>query len=129
MKSNVRKKFTVEYIVRSSPAILFGFVTNPSNLAQWFSDYCDANDNYIVFGWGGSREQAQIVEFIEDEFVKYHWMDGKAGEYFSFRIYKSDIANDTILEITDFADEKEVKDQIMLWDSQIEELKHQLGAG
>jgi two-component SAPR family response regulator len=61
--------------------------------------------------------------------VKYHWLDGKAGEFFSFRIYKSDIANDTILEITDFAEEKEVKDQSMLWDSQVEELKHQLGAG
>ena len=84
-----RKKFSTEYIIRSSPAILFGFVTNPSNLAQWFADFCDANDNFIVFGWGGSREQAQIVEFIEDEFVKYHWLDGKAGEFFSFRIFKS----------------------------------------
>ena len=123
------KKYTLEYIVRSSPAILFDFVTNPSNLAQWFSDFCDANDNYIVFGWSGSREQAQIVEYIEDEYVKYHWMHKPAGEFFSFRIYKSDIANDTILEIIDFAEDKEIKDQTMLWDSQIEELKHQLGAG
>ena len=124
-----RKKFSTEYIIRSSPTILFGFVTNPSNLAQWFADFCDANDNYIVFGWSGSREQAQILEFIEDEYVKYHWIDGKKDEFFSFRIFKSDISNDTVLEVTDFADDKEVKDQIMLWDSQIEELKHQLGAG
>ena len=40
-----------------------------------------------------------------------------------------DISNDTVLEVTDFAEEKEIKDQIMLWDSQIDELKHQLGAG
>jgi uncharacterized protein YndB with AHSA1/START domain len=124
-----RKKFTLEYIVRSSPAILFSFVTNPSNLAQWFSDYCDANDNFIEFGWSGSKEKAQIMEYIEDEYVKYHWLDGQPDEFFSFKIYKSDIANDTIMEITDFADEKEVKDQSQLWDSQIDELKHHLGAG
>ncbi|MFN8309041.1 MAG: START-like domain-containing protein [Chitinophagales bacterium] len=123
-----RKKYSLEYIIRSSPAILFEFVTNPSNLAQWFSDTCDANDNFIAFGWGGSNEQAEILEYIQEEFVKYRWIDGKKDEFFSFRIYKSEIANDTILEITDFAEEKEIKDQMRLWDSQIEELKHQLGA-
>jgi uncharacterized protein YndB with AHSA1/START domain len=124
-----RKKFTIEYIVRSSPSILFEFVTEPSKLAQWFSDTCDGNDTSIVFGWSGSRELADIVEFIEDEFVKYHWKDNKKDEFFSFRIYKSEISFETVLEVTDFAEEKEIKDQIRLWDSQIEELKHHIGAG
>jgi uncharacterized protein YndB with AHSA1/START domain len=124
-----RKKFTIEYIVRSSPSILFEFVTEPSKLAQWFSDTCDGNDTTIVFGWSGSRELADIVEFIEDEFVKYHWKDNKKDEFFSFRIYKSEISFETVLEVTDFAEEKEIKDQIRLWDSQIEELKHHIGAG
>ncbi|MFN8277730.1 MAG: START-like domain-containing protein [Chitinophagales bacterium] len=123
-----RKKYNLEYIIRSSPAILFEFVTNPSNLAQWFSDTCDANDNFIAFGWGGAKEQAEILEYIQEEFVKYRWIDGKKDEFFSFRIYKSEIANDTILEITDFAEDREIKDQMRLWDSQIDELKHQLGA-
>jgi uncharacterized protein YndB with AHSA1/START domain len=124
-----RKKFTIEYIVRSSPSILFEFVTEPSKLAQWFSDTCDGNDTSIVFGWSGSRELADIVEFIEDDFVKYHWKDNKKNEFFSFRIYKSEISFETVLEVTDFAEEKEIKDQIRLWDSQIEELKHHIGAG
>jgi uncharacterized protein YndB with AHSA1/START domain len=124
-----RKKFTIEYIVRSSPSILFEFVTEPSKLAQWFSDTCDGNDTTIVFGWSGSRELADIVEFIEDESVKYHWKDNKKDEFFSFRIYKSEISFETVLEVTDFAEEKEIKDQIRLWDSQIDELKHHIGAG
>ena len=124
-----RKQFTLEYIIRSSQAILFDFVSNPTNLAQWFSDTCDANENFIAFGWGGSIEKAEIVEYIQEDFVKYRWLDSKfKDEFFSFRIYKSEIANDTIFEITDFADAKEVKDQTMLWDSQVDELKHQLGA-
>lgn len=124
-----RKKFTIEYIVRSSPSILFEFVTEPSKLAQWFSDTCDGNDTTIVFGWSGSRELADIVDFIEDEYVKYHWKDNKKDEFFSFRIYKSEISFETVLEVTDFAEEKEIKDQTRLWDSQIDELKHHIGAG
>jgi two-component SAPR family response regulator len=61
--------------------------------------------------------------------VKYKWIDGRPEEFFSFRIYKSEIANDTIMEIVDFAEERDIKDQSNLWDTQIEELKHQLGAG
>jgi hypothetical protein len=33
------------------------------------------------------------------------------------------------MEIVDFAEERDIKDQSNLWDTQIEELKHQLGAG
>lgn len=123
-----RKKFTVEYIIRSSPAILFEFVTNPSLLAQWFADGCDQNGDLYTFSWSGSKENAELVEWIEEEKASYHWQGARKNEFFSFKIYKSEISNDTILEVTDFAEDKEIKDQIRLWDSQIEDLKYHLGA-
>ena len=123
-----RKKFTLEYIIRSSPSILFEFVSQPDSLAQWFSDFCDAQDDIFIFGWNGSFQRARQVDLIEEESVKYHWEHGNKEEYFSFRVYKSEIANDTILEISDFADAKEVKEQSFLWDKQIEDLKHAIGA-
>ena len=123
-----RKKFTLEYIIRSSPAILFEFVDQPSNLAQWFSDYCDSQADIFIFGWNGSYQRAKQLESIEDEFVKYHWEDSPKDEFFSFRIYKSEISNETILEVTDFAEQKEIKEQTFLWDKQVEDLKHAIGA-
>lgn len=124
-----RKKFTLEYIIRSSPAILFEFLTQPTNLSQWFSEFCDSQEDIFIFGWGGSDfQRARQVEMIEEEYVKYHWEHGNKDEYFAFRVYKSEIANDTILEITDFADSKEIKEQTFLWDKQVEDLKHALGA-
>lgn len=123
-----RKQFTLEYIIRSSPSILYEFVAQPSNLAQWFSDYCDSQGDIFIFGWGGSFQRARQVEIEEDEYAKYHWEDSKKDEYFAFRIYKSEISNDTILEITDFAEAKEIKEQSDLWDKQIEDLKHAIGA-
>jgi uncharacterized protein YndB with AHSA1/START domain len=123
-----RKKFTLEYIIRSSPSILFEFVDQPSNMAQWFSDYCDSQGDIFIFGWNGSYQRAKQLESIEDEFVKYHWEDSPKDEFFSFRIYKSEISNETILEVTDFAEQKEVKEQTFLWDKQVEDLKHAIGA-
>lgn len=123
-----RKKFTLEYIIRSSPAILFEFLDQPSNLAQWFSDYCDSQGDIFIFGWNGAYQRARQLESIEEEFVKYHWEDSPKDEFFSFRVYKSEISNETILEVTDFAEQKEIKEQSFLWDKQIEDLKHAIGA-
>ncbi|MBL0309374.1 MAG: ATPase [Bacteroidetes bacterium] len=124
-----KKKFTLEYIIRSSPSILFEFLTQPTNLSQWFSDYCDSQEDIFIFGWGGSDfQRARQVDVMDEESVRYHWEHGNKDEYFAFKVYKSEIANDTILEITDFADAKEVKEQPFLWDKQVEDLKHALGA-
>jgi uncharacterized protein YndB with AHSA1/START domain len=123
-----RKKFTLEYIIRSSPAILFEFLDQPTNLAQWFSDYCDSQGDIYIFGWNGSYQRAKQIEYIEDEWVKYHWEDSPKDEFFSFKVYKSEISNETVLEITDFADQKDIKEQTFLWDKQVEDLKHAIGA-
>ena len=71
---------------------------------------------------------SDVKDLKDEDFVKYHWEDSPKTEYFMFRIYKSEISNDTILEITDFAEAKEVKEQSFLWDKQIEDLKHAIGA-
>lgn len=124
-----RKKIVLEYIVHSSPAILFEFCTNPSSLAQWFSDYADSSGDMYTFGWsGGSYEKAVMKEWVEEESVKFHWVAAAKDEFFQFRIYKSEISYETVLEVTDFCDDKEVKDQTFLWDNQIEALKHAIGA-
>ncbi|MFN8299576.1 MAG: START-like domain-containing protein [Chitinophagales bacterium] len=123
-----RKQYTLEYIIHSSPAILFEFLTQPSNLAQWFADYCDSQGEIYIFGWGGSYQRAKQLEMVEDDNVKYKWEDSPKNEFFGFRVYKSEISNETILEVTDFAEAKEIKEQSFLWDKQIEDLKHAIGA-
>ena len=123
-----RKLYTLEYIVRSSPAILWEFVTDPSSLAQWFADYCDAQEEQYVFGWNGTYEKAEVLELEDEEFVKYRWLKSTGDEFFSFKVYKSEISNETVLEIQDFAEQKEIKDNTFLWDNQIEDLKHAIGA-
>ncbi|GIV32994.1 MAG: hypothetical protein KatS3mg031_0529 [Chitinophagales bacterium] len=119
--------FQLEYTIRSSPSILYDFLTTPSGLAQWFADKVDFNEPHCTFEWDGSVEHATIIDSIEDEYVRYRWDYSDEDEYFEFRITRNEITGDTVLTITDFAPESEIESQKLLWDSQIKTLIHQIG--
>jgi len=45
-----KQAFTIERTFRSSPTILYDFLTTPSGLIQWFSDSADLNGDIYTFG-------------------------------------------------------------------------------
>ena len=122
-----KKMFTLEYIIKSSPGILFDFISTPAGLAQWFADKVDSTQKHWVFAWDGSEEEAELVEKHEPVFVKFRWTYQSKDEYFEMRIKTSDISRDTILTITDFAEPKDMNDQTLLWESTIQNLKQHIG--
>ncbi len=123
-----RKKFQLDYTIKSSPAILFDFVSTPSGLAQWFADRVDQIGSEFIFDWDGNETRAILVDGIEEEFARFQWKGGNKDEFFEFQISKTEISNDTVLSVIDFCDEKEVKDQQRLWDSQIKTLMQRIGS-
>jgi hypothetical protein len=122
-----KQLYTLEYPVRCSPTILFEFLSTPAGLGEWFAEQVEERDNVYFFGWNGVFEKADLVEKEQDKSIRYHWQTSLAGEFFEFRIDKSEITNQTILIIKDFAEKKEIKDQTSLWDHQVKELFHRLG--
>jgi uncharacterized protein YndB with AHSA1/START domain len=123
-----KQLYTLEYPVRSSPNILFEFLSTSSGLQEWFADKVDDQDGIFSFSWNGSEETAEVLDSEEDKFIRFHWSHAPKGEYFEFRIVKSEITNQTILIINDFAEKKEIKDQTRLWDHQLKDLFHRIGA-
>lgn len=123
-----KQLYTLEYPVRCSPTILYDFLSTPAGLGEWFADNVDEKENIFYFGWNGSYEEADVIEKEHDKFIRFHWVTAPKEEYFEFRIDKSEITNHTILIISDFAEKKEIKDQSNLWDFQVKELIHRLGA-
>ena len=98
-----RVKFTVEFMFRSSPAILYQFLTT---------------------------QEAALIEDMEEELIRFRWLDAEDGkEFLEFKISTSPITDDTIMEITDFSDEDELEDQKRLWKAQMERLRNEMGAG
>jgi uncharacterized protein YndB with AHSA1/START domain len=120
--------YTLEYPVRSSPTILYDFLVSASALQEWFADKVDDRDGIYTFGWNGTEEKAEVLDKEENKFIRFRWLHAPKDEYFEFKIDKSEITNQTILIISDFADKKDIKDQSQLWEYQIKELFHRIGS-
>jgi uncharacterized protein YndB with AHSA1/START domain len=126
-----RVKIEVEYLLRTSPALLYQFFTTPSALVRWFCDGVDiSGEGIYTFEWSGYEEVAQLVEDIEEELVRFNWLDdGREDEYLEFKISISPVTGETILTISDFCDDDEVAQQKELWETQIKSLKKETGSG
>jgi len=122
-----KQLYTLEFPVRCSPVILYEFLSTPAGLQEWFADKVDDRDNIFSFTWNGSTDKAEVLEREQDKLIRFHWLHMPKEEYFEFKIEKSEVTNQTILVIRDFAEKKEIKDQSMLWDYQVKELFHRLG--
>ena len=122
-----RVSFEMEFIFRASPAILYTFLTTPACLVRWFCDGVDINSDVYTFNWDGAEEDAEMIDDIQEERVRFRWEDADEGEYLEFRMYKSGVTNETVLEITDFCDDDEVDSEKDLWNTQLTKLKTECG--
>ncbi len=120
-------QYTLEYPVRCSPAILYEFLRSPSGLQEWFADEVNERDGVFTFNWNGTEDKAKLLDQEQDKFVRFQWDHMAKDEFFELSINKSEVTNQTILVIKDFADKKDVKDQSQLWEYQVKDLFHRIG--
>jgi hypothetical protein len=128
---SVKKKkiiYTLEYPIRSSPTILYEFLASAVGLQEWFADKVDQRDKQFYFTWNGATDEAEQIEAFENNYVRYRWDYYDDEEFFEFRIEQSPITNETILRITDFADKVDLDSAQQLWNQQVNNLKHRIGA-
>ena len=123
-------KYQLEYPIHSSINILYKRLSTPSGLSEWFADDVHIRHDEYTFFWDGSKQTAKLLKKKENQFVRFHWLDNEEDEsYFEFTIQVDDLTNDVSLIVTDFAeDEKEQEENTLLWDTQVESLKHALGS-
>ena len=126
-----KEKYELEFIVNASPKIIYNCLSTPSGLSEWFADDVNIKADVFTFIWEGSEEQAKLLTKKRDEFVKFQWMDQvEEGlkTYFELRIKIDAMTNERAIIVTDFAEPDEMEEAKALWGSQINELKHVLGA-
>ncbi len=121
-------KYEIEFVIQSSPQMLFQYIATPSGLSEWFADNVNSRGEMFTFIWDASEEQAKLVKRKSDEFVKFVWLESEDESFFEMRIIVDEITSDVSLFITDFAEEDEVEESKMLWENQISSLKQVLGS-
>lgn len=122
-------KFEIEIVIRASSAILYEFLVTPSGLSEWFCDDVNIRNGIYTFIWDGQLQQARLLKTVEEQLVRFQWVDKTDGSYFEFKIQRDDLTNDISLIITDFAtDKSEQESSKLLWQSQIDKLLHVMGS-
>ncbi|SHJ70956.1 START-like domain-containing protein [Pseudozobellia thermophila] len=121
-------KFELEFVIQSSPQLLYQYISTPSGLSEWFADNVNSRGEMFNFIWDGAEEEAKLLKRKSDEFVKFAWVDNDDDSYFEMKIIVDEITKDLSLFITDFAEEDEVEEAKMLWRNQVSDLKQVLGS-
>lgn len=122
-------EYTMEFVVKASPKMLYKFLSTPSGLAEWFADNVNSRGKIYSFFWDGSEEIAELLSKKADKFIRFKWQeDEDKDSYFEFRLQIDDLTNDLSLIITDFAEEDEIEEAKMLWESQVNSLLHAIGS-
>jgi uncharacterized protein YndB with AHSA1/START domain len=121
-------KFEIEFVIQSSPQLLYNYLSTPSGLSEWFADNVNSRGEMFYFIWDGSEEEAKLLKRKSEEFVKFRWIEQEADSFFEMRIIVDEITSDVSLFIIDFAEEDEVEESKMLWANQVSTLKQVLGS-
>ena len=124
-------QFEIEFVIQASPQLLYQYMHTPSGLSEWFADNVNARTEKYSFFWDDSEEDALLLGKKANEFVRFRWLNGDDDQddcFFEMRIVVDEITKDVSIVVTDFAEEDEVDETKMLWESQIGDLKQVLGS-
>ena len=121
-------RIDLEYIIKTSPTILFNCLSTPSGLSEWFADDVNIKNDRYTFFWDGSEETAILKNVRKSESVKFHWEDDEDEDYFfEMTIRIDDLTKDVALLVTDFAEEGEEDEIQLMWDNNVDNLKKAIG--
>ena len=123
-----KKQYSLEYPFKSSPKILYNCISTPSGLAEWFADDVNIRDNVYTFIWEGAEQEAEMVTSKPNELVRFRWVDEPDDTFFEFRIQQDELTSEIALIITDFAEDGEKEEAVLLWDTQVNDLHHVIGS-
>tara|TARA_B100000767_G_C19316174_1_gene349627 strand:- start:5 stop:388 length:384 start_codon:yes stop_codon:yes gene_type:complete len=123
-------KFELEIPVHASPQMLYQYISSPSNLQEWFADKVNSRGKLYSFIWDGEEEKAELITKKSDDRIRFKWVESEGDDsFFEIKIEVDALTKDVSLIITDFADdEEEVEASKQLWENQIDELRHTIGA-
>lgn len=131
MSTMGREKIHLEYPLNAtSKGILWNAISSPSGLEGWFADRVEnLEEKLLRFYWGKIENRtAEMIGQRMFSYTRFRWLDDEnESEYFELRMSHTELTDDYVLEITDFAEDSEVDDLCELWDSQVDTLRRTCG--
>ncbi len=108
--------------------MLYGMLTTPSGLSEWFADDVNVKDDLFTFMWDGGDESAILLNKHKDQSVRFQWEDDEGEDYyFEFLLKLDPLTQELALIITDFAEKGEEASTKNLWETQVDKLRRVIG--
>ncbi|MFB6257331.1 MAG: START-like domain-containing protein [Flavobacteriales bacterium] len=123
-----KERYELEFILHTTRGVLYKQISTPSGLAEWFADDVKVEEDRFIFMWEDEEERAVLLEEKGEEFIRFRWEGDEADHYFEFRIRIDPLTEELALIITDFSEPEELDANKELWSSQIDGLRHSIGA-
>ena len=122
-----KHKFTQEYAFKTSPKVLYNYISTAGGMQQWFAEKVtmDGSHNFHIF-WDSEEYVAQLTTRLNKS-ARFDFIGKDDGSYLEFKLITSEIDNSNYLRVTDCSGNDEPADLEVLWKSLIEDLKEIVG--
>ena len=125
---STKVKYELEFPIQASPNMFYQYISTASSLSEWFADNVNSRGKIFSFFWDGVEEKAELISFKNNKYVRFKWLENDDETFFEINIVVDELTKDVSLVVFDFAEEDEVEEGKMLWESQIADLKQVLGS-
>lgn len=129
-----KEKVSIEKELKSRSAnIIWPLISTAAGLEKWVADEVINKGDRLQFTWGEIWQPheirtARVLERVKNSRVRYCWdNDTDEDAYWELEMRKSEITDDYILLITDFALPEDVDGLEDLWDINLNRLRHRTG--
>ena len=128
-----KEKLYIEHELKSrSENIIWSLISTETGLQKWIADNVVEADGKMTFMWGEEwdiheKRTSVIVERVKNSHIRFHWDDEDDEAYWEMRMAYSDLTNDYILQITDFAVADDMDVLRSIWDHNFEALHRSTG--
>jgi uncharacterized protein YndB with AHSA1/START domain len=123
--------FEIEVPIHASPELLYQYISTSSGLSEWFADNVTSRGEIFNFAWDAEEQSAKLISKKTNERVKFRWLDENMKDtnyHFEIKIMVDELTKDVSIYVSDFVNPEDFEDSNMLWENQINELKHVIGA-
>ena len=126
-------KFVTEFELRSSPKVLFPYISTPSGLEQWFAEKVKVlPDHRFDFQWDGDSHIAKQTGLRINKAVKFEFENTSEDEldnnHVELKLEVSDLTQTTFLRVIDYSSNRDQDELDSLWHGFIDNLKEIVGS-
>jgi uncharacterized protein YndB with AHSA1/START domain len=126
-------KFITEFELRSSPKVLFPYISTPSGLEQWFAEKVTVLPNQrFDFQWDGDSHVAKQTGLRINKAVKFEFEntsdDDLDNNHLEIKLEVSELTQTTFLRVVDYSSNKDEAELISLWNGFMDNLKEIVGS-